>query len=1186
MYLKRLDVYGFKSFMDKLSISFDYAITAIVGPNGSGKSNITDAIRWVLGEQSVKSLRGSRMEDVIFAGTALYKPVSFAEVSLVLDNTSGLFSSPYSEITVTRRVYRSGESEYFLNKTPCRLRDIHELFMDTGLGRDGYSIIGQGQIDSVLSQKSEDRRQIFEEAAGISKYKYKKNEAARKLATTEDNLARVKDIHGELAARLGPLAFQARKAREYLDLYEKLKTLEINLSILDIEKLQKTKEDTASLYHSVCEELEREAATLEQMQKAEEDLYGAMKSRDAEMESLRTLLHSTDLSIKGWEGDNALLSQRMETEKNAALSLAAEKETLWAEIEGLQNAVKDAEAYIEACKAKLADAEKAVETGKADLEKSAEDIRTQSEVSEALAASAAQLLAQADETAKHLASLSDYDLNARIREVSEEIALCEKRMAENEKDAANLKKEVETLSAEMKETEEKFRTLQEGRPKLQAALSEDKNNFNALLRDYNQRLSKKNALADMEQNMEGYGKGVRAVINANLPADIHGVLSQLITAKAPFVTAIETALGAALQNIVVGSEEDAKVAISFLKQHREGRATFLPISAIRGTRLQLEQKVSACPGFIGLGCDLVSCDGKYKDIILHLLGQTVVMDTIDNAIIAARKFSHSFKIVTKDGEVLMRGGSMAGGSRAQSNSLLGRSDVISSLEKECEALSAKMDKLEEEIDDKTDRLKDMADELESLRNTHMQKKSALLERQGNIQLKITERENEEKHLLRLQNDLESAHAQLENADKEHMRLKKLEADLRRRHGEALQKAEEARTLLHTYMENQSHRRDDLAALQVQVNSKEKDLEAAKLKKEQTLLSIRKLELETENRDARRMQALQNAEDLLLRQKNRLIDIEEAKKRAEEFKAALTKMGEEKTSADAAASKMRTDIQSQNEKLYALQGEKERLSARLEKAQDELEATVSHLWDAYELTYSAAVEFQTDIGPITAAKDEAAKLRRSIRALGSVNVDAVTEYAEVKERYEFLSKQIEDLEKAISELQKIIQDMTKVMTETFAARFHEIAEHFKDTFRALFGGGTGKLTLSDPDNILESGIEIDVQPPGKKLQSLSLLSGGEKALTAIAILFSVLKVRPAPFCILDEIESALDDHNIDRFASYLREYDDTQFIIVTHRRGTMEAADVLYGVTMQEKGVSKLLTMQLDDIRSEYKGDAV
>ncbi len=1180
LYLKRLDMYGFKSFMDKLSVSFDYAITAIVGPNGSGKSNITDAIRWVLGEQSVKSLRGSRMEDVIFAGTATHKPVSFAEVSLTLDNTSGLFSSPYTEITVTRRVYRSGEGEYFINKTPCRLRDIHELFMDTGLGRDGYSIISQGQIDSILSQKSEDRRQIFEEAAGISKYKYKKNEAVRKLTTTEENLVRVRDIHGELSARLGPLETQSRKAREYLDLYEKLKTLEINLSIIDIEKLQKLKEESTVLFENVSRDLETEEKRLDSMQKEEESLYGEMKTRDAEMEAVRSLLHSTDLSIKGWEGDNALLAQRMETESSAAEKYESEKKALETEILRLEEATKAAEEHIEACKTALADAERAVDAGRAKLEDAADTIRTQTGIAEDLAAAAAQLLTQAEETAKHIASLSGYDLQARSAELTAEIALCEKRLQENAKENEDRAKEQETLSAAIEEAAAAFHKLAAEKPQVQAALSAQKTAYNETMRAYNQRLSRKNALSDMEQNMEGYAKGVRAVIGARLRADIRGVLSQLIHVEPAFVTAIETALGGALQNIVVGREEDAKTAIAFLKQSREGCATFLPISAVRGRRLENEGRVAACPGFIGLGCDLVSTDSAYKDIILHLLGTTVVMDNIDNAIAAARKFSHQFKIVTTDGEVLMRGGSMSGGSRGNQSHLLGRSEEIAALEKECHTLSAKMQKIEDAIDTQNDRIAEITEEMEALRTLHAQKKVALMQCEGNIRLCKTEQENEEKHLARLRADLDSTHAQMQNADLERARLQAAEADLRKRHGEANERTEEARALLREYMENQSRQRDTLADLQVAVNSCEKDLVAAYTSREQTLLSIQKLRGDIAEKEFQKRSALQNAEDLRLRHANRLLDIEEGKKRAQEFQANLEKMASEKDSADARASKMRADLQSQNEKLHALQGEKARLDARLEKTQTELDDTITHLWDAYELTFSAASAYQKDIGPVGPAKEEATRLRRAIRALGSVNVDAVAEYAQVKERYEFLTTQIADLEKAMAELQKIIADMTRVMTETFAKRFAEIAEHFKDTFRALFGGGTGKLSLQDPENILESGIEIDVQPPGKKLQNLSLLSGGEKALTAIAILFSVLRVRPAPFCILDEIESALDDHNIDRFAAYLRDYADTQFIIVTHRRGTMEAADVLYGVTMQEKGVSKLLTMQLDDIRKE------
>ena len=1180
LYLKQLHLYGFKSFMDKLTVSFDYAITAIVGPNGSGKSNITDAIRWVLGEQSVKSLRGSRMEDVIFAGTAKHKPVSFAEVSLVLDNSTGLFSSPYSELTVTRRVYRSGESEYLINKAPCRLRDIHELFMDTGLGRDGYSIISQGQIDSILSQKSEDRRQIFEEAAGISKYKYKKNEAVRKLATTEENLVRVRDIQSELAARLGPLETQSRKAREYLDLYEKLKTLEINLSILTIEAMQETKKASAALFATVTRDLETASARLEALKAEETSLYGEIRDRDAEIDAVRSRLHSADLSVKGWEGDNALLLQRMETEENTAADREAEKIAIEEEIARLEADKTAAEAHIEACRTAVSEAEKAVETGRGKLEESAGAIRVQTHAVEALAAAATQLLTQAEETAKHIASLSDYDLNTRIQELSEEITRAEHLLSKYAAEAEKLQKEKETRISAVNAAAEAFRKLSEERPQVQAELAAQKNTYNDTMRTYNQRLSRKNALSDMEQNMEGYGRGVRAVIGARLPADIRGVLSQLIHVEPAFVTAIETALGGALQNIVVGSEEDAKTAIEFLKRTREGRATFLPLSAMRGRRLENERQVSACAGFIGLACDLVEAAGEYRDILLHLLGTTVVMDNMDNAIRAARKFSHQFRIVTTDGEVLMRGGSMSGGSRSGQAGLLGRSDEIAALEKECQTLSERLSKIEDAIDDKTDRIAEITEEMEALRTRHSGEKAAVMQCDGSIQLCQSRQENEVQHLQRLQADLDSARAQVQNADLERTRLRESEADLRARHSEATVRTEEARVLLHQYMEEQSRRRDALADLQVAVNSAENDLSAAYAAREQLQLTIQQKRGDIAEKENLRTLALQNAEELRLRHRARQTDIEEAKKQALSMQESLDKMAIEKGTAATRAEQMRAEIQSQTETVYALQGERDRLEAKVEKAQNELDDTVTHLWDAYELTFSAADAYRKDIGPVGPAKAEAAQLRRSIRALGSVNVDAVTEYAVVRERHDFLSGQITDLEKAMAELQKIISDMTRVMTETFAQRFAEIAEHFKDTFRALFGGGTGRLSLADPDNILESGIEIDVQPPGKKLQSLSLLSGGEKALTAIAILFSVLRVRPAPFCILDEIESALDDHNIDRFAAYLRDYADTQFIIVTHRRGTMEAADVLYGVTMQEKGVSKLLTMQLDDIKKE------
>ncbi|MDD6309253.1 MAG: chromosome segregation protein SMC [Clostridia bacterium] len=1175
MYLKKLDMVGFKSFKDKISISFDSNITAIVGPNGSGKSNITDAIRWVLGEQSVKSLRGSRMEDVIFAGTAKHKPLGFAEVSLTLDNSTGLFPSDYTELCVTRRVYRSGESEYMLNKVPCRLKDIQEIFMDTGLGRDGYSIIGQGKIDAILSAKAEDRRQIFEEAAGISKYKYRKNEASRKLVATEENLVRLRDISSELSARIGPLEAQARKARTYLDLYEKLKRLEINLSLLDIRNLQEQKKISSALFADSEQTYIEKSAFLHALQEKEQSLFSKMKDRDIEMEKSRSLLHGTALSIKEWEGECALWKQRIadlnDREKRILDDIAQKEDDLTLLKDEIQHAKDDIQTNTES----LSQAETEVMNAEHDVEAAGVTITTQSMLTDSLHTNASRILLQAEDTKRRIETLLNGDAAERLKALTAEYEATQNKLSENKKAKESYAEKKHQLEQSAAKLSDEFNTLVSLKPKLTTKLQSLKNTYNQTLRDLNIRLSRQAALSDMEQNMEGYGKGVRAIVNAHLPAQIHGVLSKLIHVQPNYVTAVETALGGALQNIVVGTEEDAKLAIEYLKKTHNGRATFLPISAIHGRRLEQESSVSRMPGFVGLACDLVDCDAIYNQIILHLLGNVVVVKTIDNAIVMTRKFSHQFKIVTIEGELFLRGGSISGGSRGGQTGLLGRSDEIERLCEECDTLQQSLDETEEQIDATEDKIEDLIRKIEDLRTEARDLESEKLNLAGSIQLCDTLIENEEKQKARLQSDMDSTRAQILNADSERVRLTEEYNQLTAQHEAALQNVSDARTLLQTKMQERDTLRDILTQRRVAVNSIEKDLEANQA---QLLLienNMQKLQETILHCHAEIESITSTRKEIQLRLNNRQIDIENAKTQVLSMQANLDKMLDEKGDADRQAAKLRTDIQTQNEYLSAMLGEKARLEAKMEKVQEHLDSTINHLWDAYELTYSAAEAYREDIGDPKEARNQAADLRRSVRALGSVNVDAIEEYAAVKERYDFMETQINDLEKARGELQKIIIDMTQVMTETFATQFAQIAACFKETFAALFGGGTGKLILSDPSHVLESGIEIDIQPPGKKLQSLSLLSGGEKALTAIAILFAVMRVKPAPFCILDEIESALDDHNIARFSSYLRDYEQTQFIIVTHRRGTMEAADILYGVTMQEKGISKILTMRLD-----------
>ena len=1164
MYLKRLDMYGFKSFKDKLSITFDSNITAIVGPNGSGKSNITDAIRWVLGEQSVKSLRGSRMEDVIFAGTTNHKALGLAEVSLTLDNSTGLFPGDYAEICVTRRVYRSGESEYFINKTPCRLKDIHELFMDTGLGRDGYSIISQGKIDSILSAKAEDRRQIFEEAAGISKYKYRKTEASRKLAATEENLIRIRDIADELSARLTPLAAQAEKARAYVEMYETLKNLEINLSVIDIEKLRAIKDKTEVLFQQISDEADANRAALHSMQAEEETLYAEVKNRDIEIENTRMLLHGTELSIKEWEGDNALLLQRIENCKENSVRLTAEIETAQSEITRLLSEKEKAVEDVASCLSTQNEAEAKLLKERQVLETMSDEISAQNQLTEDLSATAATLLLQIEDTKRRREMLYAEDLKARLEELSAEYKQCEMRCHENEVlRQETIEKQVQIADV-IAQKESDFKALCAEKPTIEAYLASRKEAYNENMRKLHIAYSRKKALSDMEQNMEGYQKGVKAVMNANLPADIRGVLSQLIHAEPPYVTAIETALGGASQNIVVASEAHA------------GRATFLPISAVRGKRLDAESRLRSMPGYIGLACDLVSYDSAYEGIVLQLLGGVAVMDTMDHAISAARKFSHQFKIVTTDGELFMRGGSVSGGSRATGTQLLGRSGEIARLQKECQLLQKELDNMESEIENAEEKLSDTREAIQAMRAEAAQIQSEKAQLAGTLQLCDSIEKTEKQHLTRLTADMESVTARMENRDVACARLEEEEKELSDRHADAVARTEASRGVLLSKMRARDAQNDALTALRIAVGNAEKDTDTIKT---QILLyesEIEKIKAQISEREEEKKKVLEDSVALQLRFENKLLDMEAAKKQMQTLADSIEKTAEKKGGATARTEILRADIQKQNERLQSLEGEKARLEARLEKVQTDLDSTINHLWDAYSLTYSAATEYRSDIGAEESARKNAAELRRKIRALGSVNVDAIEEYTAVQTRFSTITAQIRDLESAKDSLEKIIRDMTRVMTETFASQFSAIAENFKETFRALFGGGTAKLSLTEPDKVLDSGIEIDVQPPGKKLQNLTLLSGGEKALSAIAILFAVMHVRPAPFCILDEIESALDDGNIARFASYLRDYKNTQFIIVTHRRGTMEAADILYGVTMQEKGVSKILTMHLTD----------
>jgi len=1180
MYLKRIEMQGFKSFADKISFDFGKGITAIVGPNGCGKSNISDAMRWVMGEQSIKSLRGAKMEDVIFSGTEKRKPQGFAEVTLVLDNSQKIFPLEYEEIAVTRRVFRSGESEYMINKAVCRLKDIHELFMDTGLGRDGYSVIGQGKIDEILSNRAEDRRRIFEEAAGISKYKYRKMETASKLAQTEENLVRVADIVGELEGRVEPLRIASEKARKYLDIREQLKKTEVSLAAYNIDRLNKIKEESGVLYSRSLEELDGAKAQAEEMRQKEKALYEEMRRSEGETEELRNkisgesenasqiqneinILHTNIDNIK--ENTKKLEAEQKsmhEAEDETALEftslcerrneLQAEKNKGAEELAEFQKAVSGKADHMQSINAEILD----LQRKQAEIEAKAQNIENKKEGMKTLA----QNFTRRTEALGEAAQLA----------AERESAAREKYEAENTALSDNKKEQQEI----QKRLEDGVKTARELKEKI-AALKEE---YNSKSHTLSQREARLSTLRDMEKSMEGYSAGVKAVMAARGLGDIRGVLLKLIDVPRKYVSAIEAALGNAAQNIVTGDEQDAKRAIEYLKENRGGRATFLPISSVKGTRLDRESEVSVKAGFVCLACDAVECAPEYKNIVLNLLGRIAVVDNMDSAIRISRDFKYSFKIVTLEGEIFAAGGSVTGGSTHRHAQLLGREKEIDDLGTEVAKLQRECDRAEDKIDDYSEKLAELSADITKMQDklSGLREAAAKSESLCEMHLRLAEREGAEAQ--RNRDEIGELTAQMNNSDSEKARLDSEAKAIADELEHAKSQTEAAREKLHKCAEERNaaadtatEKAEQLSVTETEIARTDERIRGINNKKEEIHQKIKQCE-QLIIQDAERIAQME------MQIKLKLADREETLGRAEQYKAELAKRGEQKSDADNRIIEIRGQLDAQNEKIFLLQSESLRLETKISKAQNDVDAQINRLWDDYELTYSDTLELKEEITDFKEAKETVASLKAKIRGLGSVNVDAIEEYKQVKERYEYLTGQMNDLTKAKEELLKIINDMTRVMTKIFKEQFKIIGEQFKETFRILFGGGEANLSLVDEENVLESGVNIDVQPPGKKLQSLLLLSGGERALSAIALLLAILKVRPTPFCVLDEIEAALDDNNIARFAEYLKGYcEKTQFVIITHRRGTMEAADILYGITMQEKGVSKMLAMKLDEV---------
>ncbi len=1186
MYLKAIEMQGFKSFPDKTVLNFGKGITAVVGPNGSGKSNLSDAMRWVLGEQSTKNLRGSKMEDVIFSGTDSRRAVGFAEVTLKLDNSDMALNNPKKEVTVTRRYYRSGESEYKLNGEQARLKDIHELFMDTGLGRDGYSMISQGKVETLISGKSEDRRDMLEEAAGISHYRYRRADAMRRLNQAEENLLRLRDILTELESRVGPLKVQSEKAQKFLEYAGEKKNLEIGIWLYTIEKTkndlrEQEKKITVvdAQYNDVCKSLEEIAEKIE--------------SAIAETQRITVAVDEIRRGCTQLEEQAALLESQVAVQENTILHNNETIERI--EREKTEETDTDTEIGVQIDEAKKAidSLTSLIEEKKSELEAFTCQLDTLSDEN----SKSAQRSVELSEKVSAL-SLEIADNRVVVSTADSSAQEIEKRISDIDEGSNARKPVLETLKMQWQEAEKQLEAVAERSTELNNSLSGIellakkrleklnalKEQESAIRNDIHIKNSRLNMLGDLEKNMEGYQGSVKAVmreVRRGVLKGIHAPVSQIISVKDKYSLAIETALGAQIQNIVTDTENDAKKAIGFLKESHAGRATFLPLTAIKGRVLD-EKGLDDCFGYINLASELVEYDSKYTEIIKSLLGRTVVADDLDAAIAIAKRYSYKFKIVTLDGQVVNAGGSMTGGAKLQNAGILSRGNELERLKAQVSELSEKLSVLLKDVESQQENCSAVTAELEgckaeivALGEEKIRVEGVLALRKGNYENTLLsetqaqeEKENLSQRVVSIKNGAASAKEKLEALQAE---LETVEAELSTLTGdrESLREKREKLTA-------------DAAEINLAIATAEKEIEAkneeiTRLEGRSTSHKDKLSQLDSEIEEIK-----QKNEDIRLRIDVLNGEAESLRTRSAASKEQIAVQISKREQYEQESGKLRLLEREKTEEREKLGGEKARLYERRDTMEKEFEEISNKLYDEYELTRREAEELEIVIEDVPAAKKRLNELKGKIRGLGNVNVSAIEEYKEVSERYSFMYTQVSDVEKSKAELTKLINELTGKMGVQFKEQFDKINFSFGQTFSELFGGGKASLVLTDENDVLECDIDIKVQPPGKNVQNISLLSGGEKGLSAIALLFSILKINPCPFCIFDEVEAALDDVNVARYASYVRRMtDNTQFILITHRRGTMEEADMLYGVTMQEKGVSKLLELKTAEMASKF-----
>ncbi len=1189
MYLKKLEMQGFKSFADKLTLDFGAGITTVVGPNGSGKSNISDAVRWVLGEQSAKSLRGGKMEDVIFVGTESRRAVGFAEVSLVIDNTDEILPIEFQEVKVTRRLFRSGESEYFINMSPCRLKDIQQLFFDTGIGVDGYSIIGQGQVDGILSGRVEERRAIFEEASGIMKYKTRKTEAERKLALTTQNIERITDIVNELEIQIEPLFEQSETAKKYLAFKEELKDYEISVYVDSIGKINKQLNDISEKYENVRCEIDSQNEFLEELKAESEEKNIYFKELEEKLETIRGEYYESEKQISEYnagikvlegkinavEADNARIKDEIREKISLKEILRKKSEEYSGEIQRFEKNREE-----EASKLKeLEDKYSYVMSLMSDRAKNAEVLRDKL---------SALNKAHGDETGR-ISALNQM-ISAgenRKREIEKEIEgiLSECREMEKiEEEGKNAEEEFEEKIALLKKESEKYTSIKNQN---ESRLEELRQKASELSSEYQFKTSKLNLLSEMDAKLEGYQKSVKEIISSaqgkeNFTKGIKGTVAQLIDVEKKYELAIETALGQAFQYIVTDSEHTAKSAIEYLRKNNMGRATFLPMTAVNGKTLEKEivEKLQKTKGYIGLGYEIISYDKEYHNIMLSQLGKVAIADDLDNAVDMAREFGYGFKIITLKGDIIRPSGAMTGGSqdKAVSSGILGRKREIEELTQRTKELSREVKEMNGEAVACTVKIS----------NSAMEAGKLDAECRG-LEIKLVEarsvRERAKDRYEYIQSRKHNLETDMENIDTEGRRILGEIEEIHKNIQSIEEKLEDTQSKIEECEKENS-------AGRAAVDAMNRELTDKKLSVNSILHKIESIKenLQREQKELEETIRSVEAKELCIEDNLKIMD--EMKAAEREMESVVNKYAKEKSGKGEEVDKLALEKQTvgdellgaankiadTSKKVYMLQEEYNRFEVKKAKLEAESENCRSKLWEDYEITYMNAAEYvkDKDLGSYTSMQRYINEVRGKIKELGDVNVNAIEDYKNTKERLEFLNTQMEDLEASKIKLEKIIHDMSVIMKKQFVDHFELINQSFNSVFRELFEGGRANVFITDKDNVLESPIEIEVQPPGKKLQNMMLLSGGEKALTAIALLFAVLRLKPTPFCILDEIEAALDDTNVIRFAEYVTKFsDNTQFVIITHRKGTMEAADVIYGVTMEERGVSKVVSMKFN-----------